>query len=78
MKIANQQASFEEVLLAGILDRLTTLTWFQTKDGQKGINRPPSISELLTSKPKEKNKEIHSFTSGEEFESYRQRVIGGE
>src|SRR5690625_7167767 len=48
MKLSGQSVSIDTLLLAGISDRLSTLVWFQTEDGQKGKNRPIPIIELLT------------------------------
>lgn len=79
MKLSNQKVSTETLLLAGIFDRLSTLAWFKTADGQKGTNRPESIVEQLTAEPKERKEMV--FTSGEEFERARKEIlekIGGE
>ena len=43
--MSGQRVSFDTLLQASILDRLSLLTWFKTKDGQKGNNRPVSITE---------------------------------
>lgn len=77
-KLSNQQADLTDILLAGILDRLSILVWFSTKDGQKGQNRPKSISEMLFGQDDIKNKEIYGFEDAESFEVYRKKLIGGE
>ena len=76
MKLNGQQVPLEILLLAGISDKLSTLVWFQTEDGQKGRNRPAMLTDLLTNK--EKDNDVVAFHSGEEFEKERQRLIGGE
>lgn len=76
MKLSGQTVPLETMLLAGIYDRLSILVWFQTKDGQKGINRPTSLTSLLLKK--EQENDIVAFSSGEEFEQMRKRLIGGE
>src|SRR5690554_587261 len=76
MKLSGQTVPLETMLLAGIYDRLSILVWFQTKDGQKGINRPTSLTSLLLKK--EQENDIVAFSSGEEFEKERRRLIGGE
>lgn len=76
MKLSGQTVPFETMLLAGIYDRLSMLVWFQTKDGQKGRNRPTSLTSLLLKK--EQENDIVAFSSGEEFEQMRKRLIGGE
>lgn len=76
MKLSGQTVPLETMLLAGIYDRLSMLVWFQTKDGQKGLNRPTSLISLLLKK--EQENDIVAFSSGEEFEKERRRLIGGE
>lgn len=61
-------------LLAAIADRLGLLVWLQTKDGQKGRNRPKSIlSELM----KETEEKPQSFETPEDFEAERARILRG-
>src|SRR5690625_6008798 len=67
MKINGQSVSMETLLLAGISDRLSTLVWFQTEDGQKGKNRPPSLVKMLTNKEEKSDKDVISFSSGKDF-----------
>jgi len=75
MKLSGQTVPFDIMLLAAIADRLSTLVWFQTKDGQKGRNRPQMLTNLLTNTKQEND--IEAFNSGEEFEKARKR-LGGE
>lgn len=78
MKLSGQSVSFETLLLAGISDRLSTLVWFQTKDGQKGRNRPAVLADLLNNKV-ENTKDVVSFVSGKDFIEYRNKLlVGGE
>lgn len=77
--MSGQRVSFDTLLQASILDRLSLLTWFKTKDGQKGNNRPVSITEKLTAIEKESKEMV--FISGEEFEKARAKILnktGGE
>lgn len=76
MKLSGQTVPLETMLLASIVDKLSILIWFQTKDGQKGRNRPRMITDILLKQ--EKESEILAFRSGEEFEKERHRLIGGE
>ena len=76
MKLSGQTVPLEIMLLAGIADRLSTLVWFQTKDGQKGRNRPQMLTNLLTN-TKQENSDVEAFHSGEEFEKAR-KLLGGE
>ena len=74
MKLSQQTASIETMLLAGISDKLGILLWAQTKDGQKGKNRPISILEKVLNLPKKMKEEV-AFASGEEFESTRNALL---
>lgn len=75
MIVNNQMVSNDTLLLAGILDRLSLLVWFKTKDGQKGKGKPVMISKMFTDKA---SKSVLSFASGEEFEKIRSKLLGGE
>ena len=77
MKLSDQKVSLDSLLLGGILDRLSILVWAQTKDGQKGINKPAMIVDSLTVK-ESKQSDVLVFISGEDFEKERKRLIGGE
>ena len=81
--MSDQIVPLETTLLASIVDRLSLSLWLQTKDGQKGVNRPPSIAEMLTKNNKEESDERDYlvFESGEDFENYRKALLaktGGE
>lgn len=74
--MSGNQANLDTLLSAAILDRLTTLVWFKTSDGQKGRNRPESIAAKLTGSTKEEEREIMVFDSGEDFEKMRRKLLG--
>lgn len=81
--MSDQIVPLEITLLASIVDRLSLSLWLQTKDGQKGVNRPTSIAELLTKNHKEEidERDYLVFESGEDFENYRKALLaktGGE
>lgn len=81
--MSDQIVPLETTLLANIVDRLSLSLWLQTKDGQKGVNRPTSIAELLKKNHKEESDERDYlvFESGEDFENYRKSLLaktGGE
>src|SRR5690625_2524791 len=80
MKLIGQSVPTEILLLAGISDKLSTLVWFQTKDGQKGKNRPTMLTDLLTNKKQENKKDVIVFNSGEDFMKVRNQLmrVGGE
>lgn len=75
MKLSGQEVPLETLLLAGISDRLSILTWFKTEDGQKGRNRPAMLVDSLTGKTEIKT-DVIVFNSGEDFENMRNRLIG--
>lgn len=82
-KMSGQLVSTETLLLASISDKLSTLIWFQTEDGQKGRNRPTSLVDLFMNnhrKGKENQNDVVVFSSGEDFAKRRSRLIqtGGE
>lgn len=66
-KITGQKHTSSVILLSCIADSLRTLVWFQTKDGQRGTNRPPSILEELMAE----KEEFAEFDSIEAYEAAR-------
>lgn len=75
LKMNGMNYSFETMLLAGALDRLTLLVWGQTKDGSKGINRPDSILSKLMGEETKTNREHMVFETSEDFERYWNQII---
>lgn len=75
LKHSGLRISPELFALAVAADKLSTLVWFQTRDGQKGRNRPPSILKML-SEDKENKEETRSFRSGEDFMREWNRLAG--
>ena len=75
--MSNQIVPLETTLLASIVDRLSLSLWLQTKDGQKGVNRPASIADQLIKRDKNENdgKDYLVFESGEDFENYRKALL---
>jgi len=73
LKMSNQRVSMDTLLLASIVDRLSILVWFKTKDGQKGRNQPKSIVGSINKPVREK--EGMSFNTGEEFEKMRLKIL---
>lgn len=75
MRITGQRITTKTALLAGILDRLTTLVWMQTQDGHKGRNRPESILAKLTKDPEpEKKDDFLVFESSDAFNTMWNRL----
>lgn len=78
MLSSGQMVDIDTLLLAGISDRLSTLVWFQTEDGQKGKNHPKSLIDSLTiNNNVDSKKDVIIFTSGEDFTRVRKTMIGG-
>jgi hypothetical protein len=67
----------ETLILAGISDKLALLVWFNSKDGQKNVNRPESLVDILSGNKTEEKKQIRGFDSGAEFEAARLQIING-
>lgn len=74
-KLQNSKTTLTNYLLAGILDRLSLLVWANTKDAQKGLNRPKMVVDSLFDSVK--NQDNISFNSSEEFERERERILKG-
>lgn len=75
MRITGRKVETEYMMGAAIIDHLATLIWMQTKDGQKGRNRPESLLDRLIGQAK--RDDIVAFNSIEEFEAEKQRILSG-
>lgn len=74
MKLSNQIVPIDTLIMSGILDYVALLVWSKTKDCEKGKNRPLSmVSALLWDNDEEK--EIKTYSSGEDFERDRARIL---
>lgn len=74
MKLSNQIVPIDTLIMSGILDYVALLVWSKTKDFEKGKNRPQSmVSALLGDNDEEKK--IKTYSSGEEFERDRARIL---
>ncbi len=76
MKLSGEEATFEQMMLINIYDRLNWLAWSRTKAAQDGGDAPEPLLNAII-KPSEKNEKI-GFTSGEEFERYKESILRGE
>lgn len=76
MRLSGQKIDSDTALLAAMLDRLTTLVWFKTKDGVKGRNRPDSVLAKLTEeKNQNKERDYRTFQTPEAFEAARRKAV---
>ena len=76
LKMMDEKLSLRDFLLASIMDRLSLLVWFQTKDGQEGNNRPAMMVDALMGKTNDNESDIESFESVEEFERLKKELVG--
>lgn len=74
MKLSGTDFMLRDLLLASIFDNTALLLWAQTKDGEKGRNRPKSLLASFLNENKG-NKGIKTYESGEDFEKDRQRIL---
>lgn len=71
MRLSGATIPTDTMLLAAIVDRLSLLVWMNTKDAEKGRNRPKSILDSLT----EKDSKVSSYASGEDFMKQREKLL---
>lgn len=74
MKIAGLNVETETLLLASMVDRLAILIWMQTEDGHNNRNFPKSIVQSLTGATN-KDSDVMTFDSAEDFEEYRRKLL---
>ena len=74
-KLSGAPAPIDTLLLAMAVDRLSLLVWANTKDAQRGRNRPPSIVDKLIP---QNESEITGFDTAEDYERVRARILGME
>ena len=77
-RYGGRHATPEQLLLAGMADRLSVLVWQNTKDGARNRNRPESILAELIDEGTEKrtDKETERFATAGEFEAEMARRRG--
>jgi len=76
--LSGMRFSFDQLLLAGILDQLRIANWTRTKDARKKRNFPKSILEELLRGPEEepKKEEIETFETGEDLKRRLAEIRG--
>lgn len=77
-KLSGIRFSFDQLLLAAILDQLRVANWYHTKDAKKKRNFPRSILDELVKGPEETSEkdEIETFESGEDFKRRLAEIRG--
>lgn len=77
-RLSESRIGQTDMLLAGILDGITTLVWMLSK---KGTPHPGSVLDRLSHPEKyqaEESKPVQAFDSPEDFEKARRKIIGEE
>lgn len=77
MAINNQQVPINTLILASIFDKVNLLVWAKTKDAQHGKKQPSSLAAIMTGHISAPKNQL-SFSSGEEFERARNKLLGKE
>lgn len=67
MSLRGQTLTFEQAVMAQMLDAINITAWLQTDDARKGRNRPQSLYRALMEPAQERDFEV--FDSIEEFEA---------
>ena len=75
MSLSNSKVDTITLLAAAAVDRLSLLVYANTKDAQKGRNRPESIISALTKTEDNSKKGLLRFSSGSEFEAARAKLL---
>lgn len=76
MRLRGMTVSLDLVLSAAAVDRLSLLVWAQSKDAEKGRNRPDSLVSELLGEGK-RGGDICAFSSGDEFDAARKKMTEG-
>lgn len=74
-KMNNRSVDIDTMILSAIYDKVALLVWKDTKDGQKGVNRPVSLLNAIVQPKKESNTKV--FSSIEEYEKARKEIFDG-
>ena len=73
MQMNDMKYPIETMLLAAAVDHLAISVWLNSKDGQTGTGRPDSLVSRLMAK--EKEDDVMSFDTPEEFEKTRAQLV---
>lgn len=76
MRLSGSKLTAEQLLLAAVADHVRLLVWQNTRDGHKGENQPQSMLQLMLN-PDTGGEASEGFSSPEEFNAWRQSMIGG-
>ena len=76
MRLSGMKVPLDLILSAAAVDRLSLLVWAQSKDAEKGRNRPDSLVSELLGEGK-RGGDICAFSSGDEFDAARKKMTEG-
>lgn len=76
MRLNGMKVPLDLVLSAAAVDRLSLLVWAQSRDAEKGRNRPESLVSELLGEGK-RGGDICAFSSGDEFDAARKKMTEG-
>lgn len=76
MRLSGDKLTAERLLLASVADHVRLLVWQNTRDGHEGENQPQSMLQLMLN-PNVEDKASEGFDSPEDFNAWRQSMIGG-
>lgn len=77
MKLSGSEFTLTEQLLVGIYDRVSWLQWANSKAAKDGEPPPERLTEKLFGKTKEEQTDLTTYSSPEEFEAQRCRILEG-
>lgn len=66
--------NIDREIMVSILDNLNWLVWAQTEDGANNRNKPESLYKKLYGKESDKQSEVESYTSPEEYKKAWERI----
>ena len=76
MLLSGVKISRSDMLLAGVVDRLSILLWRLSSEGRNGTSPPKSILCILLGEKEGGDKQVQAFESGEDFDAEWQRITG--
>ena len=76
MKAVGMEYDLRSMLLAHIADNTAITAWLNSKNAEKGKDRPTSFVRTLTEKIDPSTKP-RTFVSGDDFDKERERLING-
>lgn len=76
MKLSGVKVGVSDLLIANAVDRLSLILYSKTKDAEKGKNPPKLITPSLSGVSYELDRDdVQGFSSSEEFENMRMKII---